>query len=366
MRILHVVPSFGLGGMEKIICAVINNTLDCYTHKILALDQLTDARKWLKEKTIPFVDFKKPNGRRQFFSDLYRVLRKAMPDLLMTYNWGATDAVWLARAAGIHRVIHNEHGFNVDESRTTYWKRDAIRFLVYRLASRLIVVSGELETLLKQKYLLTTHQVMRIPNGINTSYYAPKPIERQRIRKILGFDDKNVVVGFSGRLDPVKNLDLLLEIFARCVQERSHLRLLIVGDGPQRKHLETLCQKKELQGHVVFVGQRDDVLSYLRSMDVFLLTSLREQMPMTVLEAMAVGVPVVATKVGEIPHIIDHGVNGYVLDVDGPLETFVEPLCALLCATRRERMGDAARRKINGHFQEPMMVQQYKEVIQAL
>jgi sugar transferase (PEP-CTERM/EpsH1 system associated) len=366
MRILHVVPSFGLGGMEKIICAVINNTLDCYTHTILALDQLTDARKWLKEKTIPFVDFKKPKGRRQFFSDLYRVLRKAMPDLLMTYNWGATDAIWVARTAGIHRVVHNEHGFNVDELKTTNWRRDAVRSLVYRLASKVVVVSRELETLLQRRYLLKASQVMRISNGIDASYYSPDSTDRNRTRRRLGFAETDVVIGFSGRLDPVKNLDLIIDIFTYCVKEQSCLRLLIVGDGPERKRLEALCREKNIYSHIVFTGQQENVFSHLRAMDVFLLTSLREQMPMTVLEAMAVGIPVVATKVGEIPHIIDHGVNGFVLEMDAPFKRFVELLCALLSPTRRECIGNAARQKIVDHFQEQVMVQQYKTLIKDL
>ena len=366
MRILHVVPSFGLGGMEKIICAVINNTSDCYTHTILALDQLTDARKWLKEKTIAFVDFKKPNGRRQFFTDLYRVLQKAMPDLLMTYNWGATDAVWLARAAGIRRVVHNEHGFNVDELKTTNWQRDAVRSLVYRLASQVIVVSRELETLLQRKYLLKASQVTRIPNGIDAAYYSPDSTDRNRTRERLGFSEPDMVIGFSGRLDPVKNLDRLADVFAGCLRQQSRLWLLIVGDGSERKRLESLCREKRIHDHIVFTGQQENVISYLRAMDVFLLTSLREQMPMTVLEAMAVGIPVVATKVGEIPYLIDHGIDGFILDVDAPIGVYVRLLLTLLSRRDRVRVGEAARQKIVDRFEEIAMVQQYNSVIQAM
>jgi glycosyltransferase involved in cell wall biosynthesis len=116
----------------------------------------------------------------------------------------------------------------------------------------------------------------------------------------------------------------------------------------------------------VFTGEQENVLVYLRAMDIFLLTSLREQMPLTVLEAMAMGIPVVATEVGEIPHVIDDGINGFILDVDARVETFVRSLCALLPPTRRKSMGDAARQKVLAHFQEQVMVQGYKTVIQAL
>jgi glycosyltransferase involved in cell wall biosynthesis len=101
-------------------------------------------------------------------------------------------------------------------------------------------------------------------------------------------------------------------------------------------------------------------------MDVFLLTSLREQMPMAVLEAMAVGIPVVATKVGEIPYLIDHGIDGFILDVDAPIGAYVQSLLGLLSRLDHVRIGDAARQKIIDRFEEKTMVQQYNNVIQGL
>src|SRR6266403_1372326 len=130
MRILHVLPSFGLGGMEKIVCAIINNTLPFCLHELLTFDRDTVAGKWIKDNSVKYVELEKSNERGAFFRALYGALRKTRPDLLMTYNWGATDAIWLGRLAGIRRIIHNEHGFNVDEEKTTLWRRDAVRFLV--------------------------------------------------------------------------------------------------------------------------------------------------------------------------------------------------------------------------------------------
>src|SRR5262245_15372040 len=108
MRILHVVPSFGLGGMERIICTIVNNTFDCYEHEVLALDNCTEASNWIKNRGVRFVDFEKSNKRGEFFRNLYAVLQKTKPEILMTYNWGASDAIWLGRIAGIRRIIHNE------------------------------------------------------------------------------------------------------------------------------------------------------------------------------------------------------------------------------------------------------------------
>jgi len=325
---------------------VIKHTTPAYHHSILASDNNTQAGHWLRDEKVQRLDFAKPAKRRKFFLTLAGVLRNVRPDLLMTYTWGATDAIWLGRLTGIPHIIHHEHGFNVDESRATLWKRDMIRLLVYRLVSKVLVVSHELQTMLQRKYLLKADRVIRIPNGIDTSYYAPNPEERRRVRKRLGFTDADMVVGFSGRLDPVKNFDLLLDIFSSCVHEHPQVRLLLVGDGPEKQRLETLCHDKDIQRAVVFTGQQENVLPYLRAMDVFLLTSLREQMPMTILEAMAVGLPVMATSVGEISHMIDDGINGFVHRLDAPVEVFVQALLALLSPSYRKRMGEAARQKI--------------------
>ena len=136
--------------------------------------------------------------------------------------------------------------------------------------------------------------------------------------------------------------------------------------GLKSKRLETWCHAKDIHHSVVFTGQQENVLPYLRAMDVFLLTSLREQMPMTILEAMAVGVPVIATRVGEIPHMIDDGVNGFVHCLNDPVETFVQPLLSLLSPTYRKRIGEAARQKIVDSFQQETMVQRYQAMIEGL
>ena len=363
MRILHVLPSFGFGGMEKIVCAVVNRTDNDNRHTILVLDGNAKAVGWLKNTDVEMIPFSKNRSRASFFRALFFLLRAVRPDLLMTYNWGATDAIWLGRLAGIKKSIHNEHGFNADEGVSTVWRRDAIRFMVYRLVSKVVVVSHELEEMLQSRFRLSESIVTRIPNGIDTSFYSPNENERQQMRKSLGYQDSDLVMGFSGRLDPVKNLGLLLDIF-QCSNPRDcPFRLLIVGDGSERSRLEARCQAAGVDPYVKFVGQQTEVLPFLRAMDVFLLTSLREQMPLTILEAMAVSVPVIATRVGEVPYIINDGNDGFIRDHNKSIETFVQPLRSLLCSSERQRLSSAARKKVMDQFQLKNMVERYKDLV---
>jgi glycosyltransferase involved in cell wall biosynthesis len=363
MRILHVVPSFGLGGMEKIISAIIESTADQYEHSILSLDGCAHAVVWIKHSNAQFIEFERPPSRRLFFGSLFKALRLSDPELLMTYNWGATDAIWLGRLAGIRKIVHSEHGFNVEEATTTLWMRDCMRFLVYHLSSKVITVSHELEDMLQHRFLLSQDKVKRIPNGVDAFYYSPDDGERQRVRNSLGFRDAECVLGFSGRLDPVKNLNLLLDIFTACKPHETPVRLLIVGDGPEGQRLKSRCHDEGIHPFVVFAGQQQQVLPYLRAMDVFVLTSLREQMPLTVLEAMAVGIPVVATGVGEIPYMIDDGKDGFVRDPNAPVDAFVEPLRSLFCPSQRKRMANAARQKALDRLNHQAMLQDYMSLI---
>ena len=134
---------------------------------------------------------------------------------------------------------------------------------------------------------------------------------------------------------------------------------MVVGDGPDRPRLEAHCDSSGLRRYVTFVGEQTEVLPYLRAMDVFLLTSLREQMPLTVLEAMAVGMPVIATRVGELPYIIDDGTYGFIRDLNAPAEPLAKALGTLLCSSRRKVMSAAARQKVLTKFRQQTMLKHY-------
>jgi glycosyltransferase involved in cell wall biosynthesis len=220
--------------------------------------------------------------------------------------------------------------------------------------------------MMRCRFLLSEHKVRRIPNGIDTFYYSSDDGERKRVRKSLGFTDIECVLGFSGRLDPVKNLNLLLDILIACKPHENPVRLLIVGDGPEGQCLKSRCYDEKIHPFVVFTDQQQDVLPYLRAMDVFVLTSMREQMPLTVLEAMAVGMPIVATRVGEIPYMIEDAKDGFVLDLNAPVEAFVRRLPALLCPSQRKSMGAAARQKVIARLTHQAMLKQYTNLIEDL
>jgi L-malate glycosyltransferase len=366
MKILHVIPSFGLGGMEKIICSIINHTSSQYQHIILSLDGNDCAFQWIKSNNVEKIDFHKDELCSKYLRKLIGEIKNIYPDLLMTYNWGATDAIWLAWLAGIKQIIHHEHGFSIEEAQMTIWKRDICRFVVYRMASALVTVSVNLKISLQKKYWLSNNRVRLIPNGIDSDYYSPDNSIHQRMRKDLKFDEDDFIIVFSGRLDPVKNFELLLDVFERCHKVDPKVKLLMVGDGPERQKIEQLSMQKNIRTGLVMMGQQVEVLPYLRAGDVFLLTSHTEQMPLTILEAMAVGLPVIASDVGEIRHIIADGKDGFLRPTGDGVEGFAAALLSLKDASARQTMSRAARVKIISSFQQTTMVHHYQTLLDTL
>jgi glycosyltransferase involved in cell wall biosynthesis len=366
MKILHVVPFFGIGGMERVICSLING-ISAYNHEILVLYDNIEASKWLKNgKNINIKCLNRSRDQLQFLRMLYKSIVETKSDLLMTYAWGATDAIWLGRIAGIKKIIHNEHGFNMDEARSTSFKRDIIRIFLYHMASRIIVVSQELKKMMNEKFHLKERNVILIENGIDTNIYFPDPYERMTMRKSLGFGETDFIVGFCGRLDAVKNFNFMLDILVECIRKDKRVNLLLIGDGPEKKNIEEQSRKKHIEKNVLFVGQKENVVPYLRVLDVFLLTSLREQMPMTILEAMALALPVISTDVGEVGRIIEHGKDGIVWNLHEKPEKFAMSLLDLRDKMTLQRMGASSRQKILSGFTEGVMVQKYQEIIDSL
>ncbi len=366
MKILHILPSFGLGGMEKVFCALVNGISGGIHQEIVSLNGEYGAKCWMVEGKLSFVDYTRPEGNYKYFRSIYQVIKQSDPDLLMTYNWGATDAIWLGRLCGVPHIIHSEHGFNVDEATSTQWKRNAIRYLVYRCAKRLVVVSHDLECMMETQFNIPGNRVAFIPNGIDTDYYCPNVYEREKVRDELGLTPRDIVIGYVGRLDPVKNFPFMLRVLDHCRETDQTFKLLLIGDGPEKRGIQDLCSEYGIQNHVKFVGKQRNVLPYLQALDIFLLTSLREQMPMSLLEAMSVGVPVVVSAVGEMPNILNGQGAGFVHDIRDGHNGFIESLNVLRDQNVRHQMGGRARTLVVERFQERLMIQNYIRLFESV
>jgi len=365
LHVLHVFSTFVPAGPETRACRLIEAFDGEFRHSILAMDGRTDARALLPGTAdVRFLESPPKAGSIATVRRLRDVLKAENPDLLLTYNWGAFDAVMAARTLKLRRIVHHEDGFNPDEVQEQKQRRVLARRLVLPGVHRVIVPSKRLERIAVETWKLHAAQVRWIPNGIRAETFEARD-GRPELRDGLGIPRAAPLVGFVGHLRPEKNPLRLLRACAR-IDPALGMHVLIVGEGEERGVLEALVAKTaSLYGKVHFAGHVHDPREHYRAMDVFCLSSDTEQMPVALLEAMASGLAVVSTDVGDVRAILPDEQSPYVVPMEERESAWpiAEKLTVLVAGTReRERLGALNRTRVHERFTFEGMLAAYREV----
>ena len=253
------------------------------------------------------------HGAVHIVAVLARYLRDRQIDLVHTHRYKdcvlGTVAAKLARVPHVIRTVHGLREPMTGWDHVKFRAYEALDKVVLRcFADRVIAVSKRMaDTLTQSGY--PQQMVTHIHNGIDLANVIVRR-SRTDIRRELGIDDRTVLIGTVGRLAPVKGHDSFLRAARSIRDQEPDTKFLIVGDGPLDSHLRALASRLELDDACAFAGARADVHDLMSAMDIFVLPSLNEGMPMAILEAMAIGTPVVATRVGGLPEVLRHHVNG--------------------------------------------------------
>ncbi len=247
------------------------------------------------------------------------------------------------------------------------YKRRIGRILWPCAGKKTIAISGLVEEHLIKDFHLPKEQVRRVYNGINVNHYAVEPDLSilDGCRKQWGISKGEPVVGGIGRLAAgrVKGFDSLLVAVYLLKKKIPKIRVLIVGDGPRRPFLEDVVRRLKIQDQVCFVGSSSDVRIPLSIMDIFVFTSRwPEAFGLTVVEAMAAGKPVVATRVGAVPEIIRHGVDGWIIPSDDPAAIADSVTQLLNDKELAGKLGRQGRERVHQMFSLERMVKQIEEV----
>ena len=300
IHMFHVFPSFELGGAQ-VRTTVLINSLKGIRHSIVTLNGRDDA-KFLcaKDVEVEVLPVSPSLGMAARLRALYNLMRKDKPDLIVTYNWGGIEAVIVGTLSKIAPVIHIEDGFGTDEAVRLKRRRVLARRLLLRHTYRTIVPSRTLERTALQQYRLPPAKITYIPNGVDTSRFKPDSLHAPRDRAMQG----PTTYGFVGQFRKEKNLDSLVRAFLAA--DLTNARLVLVGDGPCRPAIEQIIYESSGKGRVLLTGAVSDPLAMLQSFDVFVLPSLTEQMPLSLLEAMACGLPAFCTNVGDCSNMLKH------------------------------------------------------------
>jgi len=303
VRILHCHSTFSLGGKETRAVRLMNEWGDAATHVVLsAMPEQLAAREAIdRHIKVAFPGDApslsgKPGPAR--YAKLARYMRGF--DLVLTYNWGSFDAVMARRLLGGPPLVHHEDGFNEDEAETLKSKRNLYRRLGLKGAHRLVVPSERLERIALGTWGQSPARVMRIPNGVPVARFAGAP----EAGTIPGFvrAPGELVIGTVAGLRAVKNLPRLVRAVA--AMQRKDARLVIVGEGPESERIAAEARALGLSARLLMPGFLSDPALWIGHFDIFALSSDSEQFPISLVEAMAAGLPAVCTAVGDVPGIV--------------------------------------------------------------
>jgi len=360
-HLLHVFSNFVPTGPELRTVALIGAFGPRFRHSILSMDGRVSAA----ERLPPGVEAKllpSPPRAGSFATTwrLRRLLAEERPDLVLTYNWGAFDMLLAARSAGFRRLIHHEEGFNEDEAESFKRRRVLARRLVLPGAQRIVVPSQRLREIATTLWKIPEDRIRLIPNGIPLDRFAPGE-DGSAMRERLGIPAGATVVGTVGSLRAVKNFARLLEACAAA----GNVHLLVVGDGEDRPELERRAAAPDLAGRVRFAGYQADPAPWYRAMDLFALSSDSEQMPLCVVEAMASGLPVAATDVGDVRSMLPAEQAPFLVPVSGAGTALAlgERIASLARDPgARRRLGRLNRLRAEESFAFDRMCSAYREV----
>jgi glycosyltransferase involved in cell wall biosynthesis len=357
VRILHAHSTFGRGGKEARAVRLMNAFGAAAAHSVITASPGELGARDALDPAIP-VEFPEDGpslAGRPGLSRLFRLSRYMRRfDLVLTYNWGAFDAVMARHLFGGPPLVHHEDGFNEDEADELKTRRNLYRRLGLGAAHRLVVPSARLEAIARKAWAQPAGRVVRISNGIDTRRYSAPPSS-----PVPGLDSHpgEVVVGTVAGLRAVKNLPRLVRAFAAMTAKQA--RLVIVGAGPESERIAAEARRLGVAGRLVMPGFLGDPARWIGHFDIFALSSDSEQFPISLVEAMAAGLPAVATAVGDVAQMVSDDNKPLIVDAADEA-AFAAALDSLVeRPDLRRAIGRANREKASAQFDEAGMIARY-------
>lgn len=369
--VVHVMHRFDVGGLENGVVNLINRMpAEAYRHAILALTEVTDFRRRIQRDDVRFISLRKPPGHLfSLYPKLFRMFRELKPAIVHSRNLAALEVTIPAWAAGVPVRIHGEHGRDVGDLDGSNRKYQWVRRFYNPFVSHFIALSRDLERYLTDRVGIPARKVAQFYNGVDATRFhsaaAQSSIEDCSFRR-----PDHWLVGTVGRMQTVKDQTLLARAFIRALELKpdlgARLRLVMIGDGPLRAESQALLDAAGVGGLAWLPGERNDVAEILRGLDCFVLPSLAEGISNTILEAMASGLPVIATNVGGNPELVSEGKTGQLVPTSD-VEAMARALLSYAMAPEQARSaGRAGRAEVERLFSMEAMVGAYQGLYDRL
>lgn len=367
--VAHVVYRFDYGGLENGIVNLINATQgNSIRHCVIALTEATEAFR--SRLSVPGVGVyelgKKPGKDFAVYFRFYRLMRRLRPAVLHTRNVGTLDCAVIGRLSGVSKRIHGEQGWDIHDIDGTNPKYRWMRRVANPFITRFVTVSADLKTWLTQSVGISSRKVTKICNGVDTNRFFPRRNENRHQELINRFPEDAVIVGSVLRFQEIKDPMNLVQAFINACQraEKSGTRLCLamIGDGQLHDAAIDALDEAGLADRSWLPGSRDDIPEIMRSFDVFVLGSRREGISNTVLEAMASGLPVIATNTGGNAELVRPKETGELVPPEDSVALTEEILRFASDPDLRNVCGIEARKAAVEKYSLDMMIDKYQRM----
>lgn len=366
--IAHVIFRLAVGGLENGLTNLINLIPeDRYRHAIVCITHATNFRERIERPNVEIIELNKKDGKDPaVYWRMWTALKTLRPDIVHTRNANAIEFQFIAALAGARHRIHGEHGWDMHDIDGTSRKYRMLRKLLSPLVHQFIAVSQDLESYLIDSLGVKLEKVEQINNGVDFAKIRQRALEDCRPPWCYEMDEDPLVIGTVGRMQTVKNQILLVRVFSKIVESRpelrNRLRLLMVGDGPLQDEITRELKRRGIFDLAWLPGAREDVAALMAKIDVFVLPSINEGISNTILEAMALGIPVVATRVGGNKEVVMQDETGMLVALDDVAEMAAAILQYVAEPELRLAHGNAGRRIVEERYSLERMVNGYLSV----
>ncbi|MCK9605998.1 MAG: TIGR03088 family PEP-CTERM/XrtA system glycosyltransferase [Methylomonas sp.] len=366
--IVHIIYRLGVGGLENGLVNLINRMpTDSYRHAIICLTDSTDFSQRIQRPDVAIYEIhKKPGQDVESFVKVYKLLKQLKPTLVHTRNLAAIEYQLCAFFAGVPFRVQGEHGWDVFDPEGNNVKYRWLRFLMGLIIHRFIPLSQQLHDYLQKKVGIPAKKIARICNGVDTDLFYPREGRRQMPENCPLQLDNKFLVGTVGRMHGVKDQLTLVKAYILACQESAifaeKARLAIIGDGPLRELAVNLLEKHGLEANAWLPGECHNIAQILRGFDVFVLPSKAEGISNTILEAMATGLPVIATSVGGNPELVINEKTGLLVEKENVSAMATALQLLITDDSKRQQFSAAALQRARQEFSLDSMVARYQAV----
>ena len=355
-RLLHIFPTFEVGGAQVRFAQIVNHLGNEFEHVIIPLNGKSGTQERLGSDVLFHLEQAPNSGGNlvQRLGSVRRSISHHRPNLLLTYNWGAIE--WaLANLIPACPHLHVEDGFGVEEANGQFKRRIWTRRFALSFKTHLLVPSETLKTIAQTQWRVAKRRLHFVPNGIDTQKFLRVP-DQQLLEK-LNLPKDRPIIGTIAALRKEKNLARLISAFAQVIT-KVPMHLLIIGDGMERLALEALVDSKGITSDVTFSGHIAEPERILSALDIFAISSDTEQMPYSVLEAMAAKLPVAGIDAGDIKTLVSESNKSLIVEKSD--EQLAHAILSLAeDPAQREKIGEHNRRRAVETYDQEDMIERH-------